>query len=279
MKSGCGYAQARSYQVRTGRFNAPDPVYAGRFEPQQWNRYTYAVSNPLSFTDPSGLNPLCPSGECKPSDETLIMWMFGRGMPGNDTQDPPGRQIVLLGGGRQQKPEEPRRPTPPEENPERSPMQEVAVNIGEVSAKIFRCAAAGANRISLASLGGASPDNLTAQTFFGNDVSTLATLTFDPSMKDFVSTIISNPFPANLTARVIDAGLNARVGPRNIAVGRETSSGHYEVQKFVREPARATKVGSFVAHGLRIASVAKVWWDGITFAGATVACTISEGSR
>jgi RHS repeat-associated protein len=48
------YAQARSYQARTGRFNAPDPVYAGLFDPQQWNRYAYAGNSPLNFVDPTG---------------------------------------------------------------------------------------------------------------------------------------------------------------------------------------------------------------------------------
>jgi RHS repeat-associated protein len=52
------YAQARSYQARTGRFNAPDPVYAGLFEPQKWNRYSYALNDPVSMIDPDGRNPL-----------------------------------------------------------------------------------------------------------------------------------------------------------------------------------------------------------------------------
>ena len=54
-EAGLDYAEARSYEVRTGRFNAPDPVYAGLFEPQAWNRYGYALNNPLSFVDPTGL--------------------------------------------------------------------------------------------------------------------------------------------------------------------------------------------------------------------------------
>jgi RHS repeat-associated protein len=55
-EAGLDYAQARSYQVRTGRFNAPDPMYAGMFDPQGWNRYAYALNNPLRFVDRSGLN-------------------------------------------------------------------------------------------------------------------------------------------------------------------------------------------------------------------------------
>jgi RHS repeat-associated protein len=53
-EAGLDYAEARSYQVPTARFNAPDPVYAGLFEPQLWNRYSYVSNNPLRFVDPRG---------------------------------------------------------------------------------------------------------------------------------------------------------------------------------------------------------------------------------
>jgi RHS repeat-associated protein len=45
---------ARRYQPRHGRFTAVDPVYAGLFDPQQWNRYGYARNSPLVFVDPDG---------------------------------------------------------------------------------------------------------------------------------------------------------------------------------------------------------------------------------
>jgi RHS repeat-associated protein len=45
---------ARRYQPRHGRFTAVDPVYAGLFDPQQWNRYAYARSSPLHFVDRDG---------------------------------------------------------------------------------------------------------------------------------------------------------------------------------------------------------------------------------
>ena len=40
-----------------------DPVYAGLFDPQKWNRYAYSRNNPLRFLDASGRDPL-PSGFC-----------------------------------------------------------------------------------------------------------------------------------------------------------------------------------------------------------------------
>ncbi len=45
---------ARSYQTRTGRMNAVDPVFAGLFAPQAWNRYAYALNSPINNSDPSG---------------------------------------------------------------------------------------------------------------------------------------------------------------------------------------------------------------------------------
>jgi RHS repeat-associated protein len=54
-EAGMDYFHARQYQPRSGRFNAVDPVYAGLFDPQQWNRYAYARNTPLSLTDPTGM--------------------------------------------------------------------------------------------------------------------------------------------------------------------------------------------------------------------------------
>jgi len=51
------YAQARMYQSGTGRFTAVDPVYAGLFAPQKWNRYAYALNNQLTFVDVNGMDP------------------------------------------------------------------------------------------------------------------------------------------------------------------------------------------------------------------------------
>jgi hypothetical protein len=46
------------YQPRTGGFNAVDPVYAGLFDPQLWNRYTYTRNAPTILTDATGRNPV-----------------------------------------------------------------------------------------------------------------------------------------------------------------------------------------------------------------------------
>ena len=56
-ENGHDYAQARIYSPQTGRFNAPDPVFAGLYTPQKWNRYAYSLNCPQVFTDRGGLDP------------------------------------------------------------------------------------------------------------------------------------------------------------------------------------------------------------------------------
>jgi RHS repeat-associated protein len=55
--TGPDYAQQRYYASTTGRFLTPDP-YDGSINPAvpgSWNKYTYVGSDPISFSDPSGL--------------------------------------------------------------------------------------------------------------------------------------------------------------------------------------------------------------------------------
>jgi RHS repeat-associated protein len=63
-------ADARRYHAKEGRWLSPDPLGLGAAnpaDPQTWNRYAYVLNNPLSFTDPTGLqdcshNPGGPGG-------------------------------------------------------------------------------------------------------------------------------------------------------------------------------------------------------------------------
>src|SRR5678815_6053532 len=53
------YSGARYYAPGSGRFTSPDPLTADAMRivnPQRWNRYTYAVNNPLTYGDPDGLD-------------------------------------------------------------------------------------------------------------------------------------------------------------------------------------------------------------------------------
>ena len=49
------YAQARMYQPRVGRFTSVDPLFSRTGNGQQWNRYSYALNNPVLYIDPEGL--------------------------------------------------------------------------------------------------------------------------------------------------------------------------------------------------------------------------------
>jgi len=67
-ESGNDYFGARYYASSMGRMLSPDPVFASAarvMDPQQWNMYAYARNNPLSITDPTGMdfNLKCNDGE------------------------------------------------------------------------------------------------------------------------------------------------------------------------------------------------------------------------
>lgn len=51
------YAQARYFASIQGRFTGVDPLLASAraVNPQTWNRYSYAMNNPLKYTDPTGM--------------------------------------------------------------------------------------------------------------------------------------------------------------------------------------------------------------------------------
>ena len=67
---------AREYGIQ-GRWPSPDPLGLGAVNlgnPQSWNRYAYALNNPLALTDPTGLiagEPGCDNDSCDP-----CMWNF-----------------------------------------------------------------------------------------------------------------------------------------------------------------------------------------------------------
>jgi RHS repeat-associated protein len=81
LETGLDYFAARYYGSRIGRFTTVDPVFSAVARPQRWNRYAYALNNPLRFIDPSGLdaedatewNPGFTSG----FDESFDDWIDG----------------------------------------------------------------------------------------------------------------------------------------------------------------------------------------------------------
>jgi len=51
---GLYYYGARYYDANLGRFIQADTIIPNVFDPQSWNRYAYALNNPLKYTDPTG---------------------------------------------------------------------------------------------------------------------------------------------------------------------------------------------------------------------------------
>jgi RHS repeat-associated protein len=67
--TGLDYAMNRYYSSAWGRFMTPDPSYASMDLriPQSWNRYMYALGDPIAGSDPTGLDDVddndgCPDG-------------------------------------------------------------------------------------------------------------------------------------------------------------------------------------------------------------------------
>jgi RHS repeat-associated protein len=56
-ETGLDYFGARYYASAQGRFTSSDPLLASGtvYDPQSWNRYSYASNNPLRFVDPTGM--------------------------------------------------------------------------------------------------------------------------------------------------------------------------------------------------------------------------------
>ncbi|MCC6744072.1 MAG: hypothetical protein IT175_09445 [Acidobacteria bacterium] len=61
-ESGTNYAVNRQHGASTGRFMRPDPMAGTVSFPQSLNRYSYTINDPVTLSDPLGLNPVAPPG-------------------------------------------------------------------------------------------------------------------------------------------------------------------------------------------------------------------------
>ncbi|MBI5389130.1 RHS repeat-associated core domain-containing protein [Candidatus Woesearchaeota archaeon] len=67
------YYGARYYDAFLRRFTQPDSIIANPYDPQNLNRYSYVLNNPLKYTDPSGNLIDCAVG-CPISGAAIAAW-------------------------------------------------------------------------------------------------------------------------------------------------------------------------------------------------------------
>jgi len=65
-ETGLYFYNARYYDARLARFTQPDTIVPGAFDPQALNRYSYALNNPLRYTDPTGNESVPIDNRCNP---------------------------------------------------------------------------------------------------------------------------------------------------------------------------------------------------------------------
>jgi RHS repeat-associated protein len=53
------FYDARWYDPAPGRFTQPDSIVPNAADPQSWDRYAYALNNPMRFVDPTGHRVAC----------------------------------------------------------------------------------------------------------------------------------------------------------------------------------------------------------------------------
>ena len=87
------YMHARYGSPPTGRFMSFDPVGGNPRVPQSWNRYAYALNNPLSFTDPLGLLYRGQTAGSAFTDQTTVCVNAETGQP-CPTRDPMSEQWI-----------------------------------------------------------------------------------------------------------------------------------------------------------------------------------------
>ncbi len=71
------YYGARYYDPAIGRFAQPDSLIADLYNPQSLNRYSYALNNPVRYTDPTG-HSICEEADCRDPRASLARAGFLR---------------------------------------------------------------------------------------------------------------------------------------------------------------------------------------------------------
>jgi RHS repeat-associated protein len=77
--TGLYYYNARYYDATIGRFTSPDNNVSQPFNPQNLNRYSYCLNNPLKYIDPSGRDQIIETGGVNDNGDTWYTISDGQG--------------------------------------------------------------------------------------------------------------------------------------------------------------------------------------------------------
>lgn len=80
------YLHARYYSPTAGRFLSPDPIRGSASRPQSWNRYAYALNNPVTLVDPSGLSSEDAS-DCTPAGQGCVITVVATLIDGDQLKE------------------------------------------------------------------------------------------------------------------------------------------------------------------------------------------------
>ena len=96
---GIYHYQARFYSPKLGRFLSADTIVPGYANPQNLNRYSYVLNNPLKYIDPSGHCSV--SGHWIPDSDPACQWASNNqgSLSGNGNGGFGGGNGVGGGGG------------------------------------------------------------------------------------------------------------------------------------------------------------------------------------
>jgi len=104
-ESGFYNYDARSYDPVIGRFVGPDPTVLWLFNPQNMNRYSYCLNNPLIYTDPTGpeqegdwIDDMDPLGSFDDDDD--METDMGGGWGGNESDTSDGYDVIRYENGK-----------------------------------------------------------------------------------------------------------------------------------------------------------------------------------
>ena len=92
----------RRYSPVQGRWISPDPAGMGAADPsnpQSWNRYAYVLNNPLSYTDPTGLECVWDDGSFDSADDEKTGSAGGCAGQGGTWVDPDLFENAMLTNG------------------------------------------------------------------------------------------------------------------------------------------------------------------------------------